>query len=47
MGGGITNDNVITPFYWENMLSADGVTNVGYYDDVILIGILFALMKMD
>ena len=43
----MTNNNEITLFDWENMLSDDGVMNVFYNDDVRLMDILFARMKMD
>ena len=45
--GGITTDNVITLFEWDNGLSVDGVMNVGYDEGVRLMNILFALMKMN
>ena len=43
----ITNDDETTLFDWDNWLSTDAVTNVGYDDDVRLMNILFALTKMD
>ena len=42
----MTIDNGITFFDWDNRLSVDGVINIGYYDDIILMKILFALMKI-
>ena len=43
----MTIDNEITLFDWDNTLSANGVTNVGYDDDVILMNIMFTLMMID
>ena len=40
-------DNEINIFDWGDRLSADGVMNVGYDDDVILMDTLFDLMKID
>ena len=45
--GRIKNGNEITLFDWYNSLSADGMTNIGYYDDVILMDVLFSLIKID
>ena len=45
--GGTIADNVTTFFDWENRLSAEGVMNVGYYDDVRLMDIMFSLMTID
>ena len=43
----MTNDNDINLFYWDNRLSVDGVMNVGYDDEVRLMDLLCALMKID
>ena len=43
----MVNDNELNLFDWENRLSVDGVMNVGYGDDVILINLMFALMTID
>ena len=40
-------NNEITLFDWDDRLSADGVMNVGYGDNVILMNIMFALMKIE
>ena len=40
-------DNEITLFDWGNRLFVDGGMNVGYDDDVRLMNVLFALMKID
>ena len=39
-------DNEITLFDWDNSLSAYGVMNIGYDDDIRLMNILFAMMKI-
>ena len=43
----MTINNEITNFDWDNRLSADQVTNVGYADDIELMNILFSMMKID
>ena len=43
----MTIENLITLFDWDNTLSADGVMNLGYNDDVILMNIIFAMIKID
>ena len=43
----MTDYNEINLFDWDNRVYFDGVMNVGYDDDVRLMDILFALMKID
>ena len=40
-------DNRITIFDWDNRLSTDGVTNVGYDDDLRLMNKMFAMIKIN
>ena len=39
-------DNEINLIKWDNRISDDGVTNVGYDDDVRSMNIMFAMMEM-
>ena len=43
----MTKYNEINLFDWDNRVSVDEVMNVEYDDDVRLMDILFALMKID
>ena len=43
----MTIDNEKTLFDWDNTLSANQVTNVGYDDYVRLMNIIFDLMMID
>ena len=43
----MTIDIITNVFDWYDQFSADGVTNVGYGDDIRLMNIMFALMTID